>query len=429
MQGLQTKKILLLNTFLLSLQQKVINMIYSIAFKDLPFEPEERQVIYIENKYDERINAIIKSNYEQIKWAFKRANLDFVYLPMFFNDEETREKILYYAPYLTSDVIENTELRSSHLLGYMRNLENREKIAPSFIFSPKKKNDEWHFLGLFLTLKKEGKNIFNSWVEDVIYEIEEETNPILENNTARPDEDSDEGLLFRDDNTFEEEVPHVERSSTPRLWVRFLKRAKEFGNDIVSEEGDVPVMSEEEPDSSLDEIHGEDVRETFKSMEKNIERLRLLGIPLDAIIEFVSRYETISRLRITDDLRIFLPDYKVEVTMPALYKAVYLLFIINRENGIVLQELERYHSELLALYKKTKKVQELSPSQIESINRLESSWNGDGSIHTILSRIKTAFRNKIDEHLAINYYIVGSPGEPYNIRLSEDLIEWEDEYE
>lgn len=429
MQGLQIKKILLLNILLLSLQQKVIYMIYSISFKDLPFEPEERQVIYIENKYDERINAIIRSNYEQIKWAFKRANLDFVYLPMFFNDEETREKILYYAPYLTSDVIENTELRSSYLLGYMSHLDNREKIAPSFIFSPKKKNDEWHFLGLFLTLKKEGKNIFNSWVEDVIYEIEEETSPILENNTARPDEDSDEGLLFRDDNTFEEEVPHVERSSTPRLWGRFLKRAKEFGNDIVSEEGDVHVMSEEEPESSLDEIHGEDVRETFKSMEKNIERLRLLGIPLDAIIEFVSRYETISRLRITDDLRIFLPDYKIEVTMPALYKAVYLLFIINRENGIVLQELERYHSELLALYKKTKKVQELSPSQIESINRLESSWNGDGSIHTILSRIKTAFRNKIDEHLAINYYIVGSPGEPYNIRLSEDLIEWEDEYE
>jgi hypothetical protein len=35
-------------------------MRYSIALKDLPFEPEERQVIYVENQYDDRINALIK---------------------------------------------------------------------------------------------------------------------------------------------------------------------------------------------------------------------------------------------------------------------------------------------------------------------------------------------------------------------------------
>ena len=31
-------------------------MKYSIAFRGLPFEPEKRQVIYVENLYDERIN-------------------------------------------------------------------------------------------------------------------------------------------------------------------------------------------------------------------------------------------------------------------------------------------------------------------------------------------------------------------------------------
>ena len=68
-------------------------MRYAIAFKDLPFEPEERQVIYVENLFDERINEIIRNNYASIKWHFKRANLDFVYFPMFFNDEEIKEKI------------------------------------------------------------------------------------------------------------------------------------------------------------------------------------------------------------------------------------------------------------------------------------------------------------------------------------------------
>ena len=427
MQGLQTKKILLLNTFLLSLQQKVINMIYSIAFKDLPFEPEERQVIYIENKYDERINAIIKSNYEQIKWAFKRANLDFVYLPMFFNDEETREKILYYAPYLTSDVIENTELRNSYLLGYMRNHENREKIAPSFIFSPKKENDEWHFLGLFLTLKKEGKNIFNSWIEDVIYEIEEETTPTLENNTARPDEDSDEGLLFRDDSSFEEEVPHVERSSTPRFWGRFLKKAKEVGHDIVSEEGDSTRIAKDTSEPSLEEIRDEDVTDILNELEEHVKKLRLGGMELTAIHRFIDNIEKISRLRITEDLRIFLPDYNnIEIELNAQNKAVYFLFL-NHPEGIVLQQLENYHSELLNYYCRTSNVEEPSLQMIETINRLEYPTNN--GINIIITRIKRAFFGAFDEHLAKNYIISGRRLGEYKITLSQDLIEWEDEYE
>ena len=112
-------------------------MKYSVAFKNLPFQPEKEQVIYVENQYDEHINALIKDNYDHIKWIFERANLEFVYLPMFFNDEEIKEKILYYAPYLSSDIMEKVELRSSHLLKYMSHIENQEKIPPSLIYSPK----------------------------------------------------------------------------------------------------------------------------------------------------------------------------------------------------------------------------------------------------------------------------------------------------
>ena len=61
--------------------------------------------------------------------------------------------------------------------------------------------------------------------------------------------------------------------------------------------------------------------------------------------------------------------------------------------------------------------------------RLESSWNGDGSIHVVLTRIRAAFKRVIDEHLAKHYFIEGKPGEPYNIALSQDLIIWGDENE
>ena len=130
-------------------------MKYSIAFKDLPFEPEARQVIYVENQYDERINAIIKENYEQLKRAFSQVDLEFIYLPMFFKDEDMEKKIRYYAPYLTADIIDKAELRSSFLLGFMRHTENREKIVPSLLYTPRRVNDEWIFQGETIELADE----------------------------------------------------------------------------------------------------------------------------------------------------------------------------------------------------------------------------------------------------------------------------------
>ena len=405
-------------------------MKYSVAFKGLPFEPEKRQVIYVENLYDERINAIIKEIYEQLKWTFKRANLDFIYLPMFFNDEETKEKILYYAPYLTSEIIENAELRNNYLLSYMSNLENRDKIGPSLIYAPQKEDDEWIFQGQSIDLDEKNKNSFLRIIEDLIADIEED----IESSRQRlhvilDDEDSDDGILYRSDEDWDESEPKAEYSSTPDLGTKLGRWLKKFGHACIEEEEDYPSASSEPSMPSLDEINEEDVRDTIEELERNIERLRLLGIPLTVIVEFVAKYETISRLYITDDLRILLPDYDKEVEMPALYKALYILFVMNRKKGIVLQRLEDYHSDLVYLYKKTLGRESLTPRQLQSINKLESSYNNDGSVYVSLTRIKTSFKSVIDDHLAKYYYIVGSPGEQYNISLSDDLIVWEDEDE
>ena len=71
----------------------------------------------------------------------------------------------------------------------------------------------------------------------------------------------------------------------------------------------------------------------------------------------------------------------------------------------------------------------MTPRQLESINKLESSWNNDGSIYVVLSRIKKMFINAIDEHLAKHYNIEGKPGHAYNISLDPDLIIWGNEDE
>lgn len=397
-------------------------MKYNIAFRELPFEPEFRQVIYVENQYDERTNKIIKENYDHLKWLFKRSNLEFIYLPMFFNDEETRERVLYYAPYLTSEIIEKAELRSSYLLGYMTHLENSEKIVPSLLYAPHKNEEEWIFEGISIEFGQNKPIDSLQILEEIISDIEDEYNPaelyaplehIAQEPILEPEEESDI-------------KPSKAEHSSSVSWDRFKKRFLKFSKSIVEEEDDDDVCAKKI--DSLDDIQGEDVMNTFEEFERNIKRLRLLGIPLDAILEFVAKYETISRLYITDDLRIFLPDYNnKEVVMPALHKAVYLLFLFNSKKGIVLKRLEEHHSELVYFYRKTCKKQELSPKQLESIKKLETSYNGIEAIHPVMSKIRLAFKNVIDEHLALHYYIIGKPGEPYKVALDEKLIVWEEE--
>lgn len=405
-------------------------MKYSVAFKGLPFEPEKRQAIYVENLFDERINALVKDNYQHIRWIFGRANLDFIYLPMFFNDEETREKVLYYAPYLTSEVIEKAELRSSYLLGYMSHQENREKLSPSLLYSPKKNDEEWIFQGQTIDIDEEEHCLTIQWFEDVVAEIEEELSEEDSNEVSlsvRYNEDDNDGILYRSSDDWDEDESKVEYSSTPNLWDRFGREIKKYSKNCVEEENGYLETSHEPLPSSLDETLDEDVRKTLEDLEKKIERLRLLGIPLDVIVEFVAKYETISRLRITDNLRILLPDYgNREVQMGPLFKAVYFLFL-NHPEGIILQQLENYHHELVNYYMQTSHKNELTGRMLETIKTLE--YPGNNNINSILSKIKAYFRATIDEHLAKHYYIVGKPSEPYKIALDNIVIEWEEEYE
>jgi hypothetical protein len=393
-------------------------MRYSIAFKNLPFEPERRQVIYVENLYDERINAIIREKYDWLKWNFKRANLDFVYLPMFFNDEEIKEKVLYYAPYLTSEIMEKVELRSSYLLGYMSHIENKVKIQPSFLYAPQKEDDEWVFQGQTIDLSEKEDLAINKWFEDSIYDIEEEL-PIIRR-CIRFDKDEEPSAMTGKPASSDSKP---EYSSTPILDI-LKKEHLRFEKIIVEEEDGI---STDTAKSTLEEIRDEDVSETVEDLDRIIERLRLLGIPLNVIVEYVAKYETISRLRLTDDLGILLPDYNNrEVKMGPLYKAVYFLFL-NHPEGIILQHLENYHHELVNYYLQTSQKDELTPRMVDTINRLE--YPGDNTINTVLTRIKTYFKATIDEHLAKHYCIVGKPGEPYKIPLDPNLIEWEDDYE
>ena len=335
---------------------------------------------------------------------------------MFFNDEEIKEKILYYAPYLTSEIMEKVELRSSYLLGYMSHIENKVKILPSFLYAPQKEADEWVFQGQTIDLSEKDDLAINKWFEDSIYDIEEEL-PIV-HRCIRFDK-AEESSAMTGTPISSESKP--EYSSTP-IWDKLKKGALQFRRSMVEEEFG---SSTETARSTLEEIREEDFEEALVDFKNNAKILRLGGVSLGALIEILINSEKISRLRITEDLRIILPDYNnKEVKLSAQLKAIYLLFLYHTD-GIILQRLEDHHTQLMNYYRQTSK-KELTPKMIEGIKKLEAYGN---AINPILTKIKQAFEDAFDEHLAKNYIITGSPGEPYKIPLDPNLIEWEDEYE
>ncbi|MBR5084678.1 MAG: hypothetical protein IKX33_08760 [Prevotella sp.] len=359
-------------------------MKYSIALKDLPFEPESKQVIYIENQYDERINALIRAHYNWFKEVFCWSGLDFIYLPMLFLENDVREKVLYYAPYLTEEALGQTKLRSSFLLNFMSHQENREKIQPSFLFAPRIENDEWIFSGQTIWMGFGEWNLGMRYFYDVIFDIKEKTS----------------------------HFPKVgKKSHNYDSGVRFSIEERDVSIDDV-----VPCIIKK-PE--------EDVEDVLESLERKIEHLILLGIPIGVIRELIDKYEKISRLYITDNLRILLPDYNnIEVKMTAQQKAVYLLFLYHPE-GIILKRLDEYHKELVYFYKKTSNVENLTPRMSESIKKMEGI--GNNYLNTILAKIRAAFVETFDEHMAKHYYIQGKPGEPYKIPLDKELVSYEED--
>lgn len=396
-------------------------MKYSIAFKDLPFEPEARQVIYVENQYDDRINAVIIENYERLKSAFSQVDLEFIYLPMFFKDEDMEKKIRYYAPYLTADVIEKTELRSSFLLGFMSHTENREKIAPSLLYTPRRVNDEWRFHGETIELAGEiNKDKVGIWIEYAVSEIEFECNYILGNidqseRCHDEDEKFDEKLIHRGKSDLIDSSK-VEYSSAGPRFSNIDKHAKLRKN--------TKNKSSIQLELSLEEIRDEDAEEDIEGLLAYKERLRLKGMSLAAIIELIIKGEPLSRLFVTTDNRLFLPEYNnIEIELTPKFKAVYFLFL-NHPEGIILKHLEEYHKELTNYYSQMSKG-ELTPKMIESIKKMEVPGNND--INIALAKIRNAFESRFDEHLAKHYIIEGTPGEEYKIALDYNLIEWEDE--
>ena len=159
----------------------------------------------------------------------------------------------------------------------------------------------------------------------------------------------------------------------------------------------------------------------LEDMDVRVQKLRAKGLNEWTFRSLFKTKAQLSRLVITKDYRILLPDYNdIEVKMEPLVKAVFFLFL-NHPEGIIFKELADYREELLNIYKKLKPMG-LNKRTIQSIEDVTNPLLN--SINEKCARIRSAFVKEFEEGLAKNYYITGERGEVKKIALPRNMVVW-----
>jgi len=178
-----------------------------------------------------------------------------------------------------------------------------------------------------------------------------------------------------------------------------------------------------ESDKRFQEIvSNPDVMELVDDVKDKIQQLRKYGINSTMLKALFNQEEQLSRLVVTKDYRILLPDFNnMEIQMEPLNKAVYLLFLKHPE-GIRFKNLPDYRKELAQIY------QRLRPYGLTERARKSIDDVTDPTLNSInekCARIRAAFMSKFADDIAKHYYIYGYCGMVKKIDLPEDLICWE----
>ena len=294
---------------------------------------------------------------------------------------ETRPEVLG-APYLSDAELKDISIGNDFLLQYLENPSDREKIKQGFI-----RTEDIH-------RGSDGKDK----VTNRFYPLSSMSGEPLADQLHRIGKQI----------SFEKERHD-----------RLLESSTQSCDDWGDAECDSANFAD---DNFSPEEQEETINELMEEVRERISKLRQRGIAEYILEQLIHPDNRLSRLVITKDGRIVLPDYNgMEIKMEPLVKAVYLLFLRHPE-GILFKQLPDYREELTGIYSKLRPAG-LTDRAIQSIEDVTNPMLN--SINEKCARIRAAFLSQFDEYMAKSYYVDGARGEAKKIALPRNLVIWE----
>ena len=336
-----------------------------------------KELVYVASEEDKELNDLFETKPEVIEGWGKMMGFHIIYLPLLIKRLQEKRVLQYRAPYLNDTEVKSAIVGNDFMLRFLDNPADKGKLKHGFIRTENiHRGDDGKdkAINRFYPLSSKG----GEPIADQLHRISKQIAA----------EDSQKKLTGR---TFDE-----------------------WGD------GD---SSDSPADSQFNSQKGtENIEDLMEEVRERIVKLRQRGIAEYLLEQLIHPDNRLSRLVITKDYRIVLPDYNdMEIKMEPLVKSVYLLFLRHPE-GIMFKYLPDYREELARIYAELRPVG-LTDKALQSIEDVTNPLLN--SINEKCARIRGAFVGQFDDYMAKSYYIDGLRGEAKKISLPRNLVVWE----
>lgn len=358
----------------------------TITLKDLPFEPNPDELIYIEGRPNVAINRVLRLHWRELDEQFTADyGLRFWYLPL-AHQRVNNDQLRWYAPWLsvrTARRVVQEPLFS--LLDYEEGTHHKHAMPPAIcrLSTADDYYSEHRVVLEYVELANANErnyfDVFNNAVRQLIQ--------------PAADEDADESF---------DDLPIL--SSVWR------------GIDGLRHQPEEAESFDVDNDFCLFCL------DLLAEAKQRINQLRAMGVDQMVLNNLVSKKYKVSSMLITSDLRILLPEYgNIEIEMTPLVKSVYILFLRHRD-GIMFKHLPAHRDELAEIYRRVRG-SELTDKNRRSIEEVTDPTCN--SIHEKCARVREAFLLKMRDILTYSYIIEGARNIPKWIMLDRRLVIWE----
>lgn len=326
--------------------------------KKSPLIWERDEILYLGHPEDRSLDRFIRDNLSQLDNAFAEHGYKFTYIPNLANPDLIR----YNYPFLSEKQIQEIKIDTASVESFISGYITASIKYPCFIRDGSGNNQLYYYL--------------------------------------------------------------LDSASFPGQIKSYLLHLKEIrSSERFSSISFADLPEDKDKTNRADKDFEIEAQRLIKEIQEKVFRLKQMGVSKYVLEQLLADYQPIlSRLVITPDYKLFLPDYNnTEIRLHPLPKTVYFFFLKHPE-GIRFKHLTDYRRELFSIYKKLTN-KDSAEDMYRSIEMITDSTTN--SINEKCSRIKEAFYGAFNPTISDYYVITGMSGTPKSIKLDRSLVIWE----